>query len=130
MYIILIYAPFPGTTVTAAHLFKTVPVRRQYYSSSTRKKEELKRVEDLLMCYGYINHGVRFALSHNKKLVWQKSIVASCKVALLNTVGSSVMNQMEYVEQHDGDTGVRIWKLCNLLAPFVRVCRCVVLVIK
>ncbi|PIK49320.1 putative PMS1 protein-like 1 [Apostichopus japonicus] len=97
-----------GTTVTSTHLFKNVPVRRQFYSSSRRKKEELKKVEDLLMCYGYVNPGVRFALSHNKKLVWQKNKVPSCKVALLNIVGSSVMNQMEAVEHHDNDTGVTI----------------------
>ncbi|PIK46101.1 putative PMS1 protein-like 1 [Apostichopus japonicus] len=97
-----------GTTVTSTHLFKNVPVRRQFYSSSRRKKEELKKVEDLLMCYGYVNPGVRFALSHNKKLVWQKNKVPSCKVALLNIVGSSVMNQMEAVDHHDNDTGVTI----------------------
>lgn len=60
------------------------------------------------MCYGYVNPGVRFALSHNKKLVWQKNKVPSCKVALLNIVGSSVMNQMEAVDHHDNDTGVSV----------------------
>lgn len=61
--------PFPsGTTVCAANLFKNLPVRRQYYSNTKKCKEELKRVQNLLMAYAVIKPELRITLSHNK--VW------------------------------------------------------------
>ncbi|XP_066301666.1 PMS1 protein homolog 1-like [Branchiostoma lanceolatum] len=55
-----------GTTITVTNLFKNVPVRRQYYSAPKRRKEELKRVEDIMMALGVIKPDVRFSLIHNK----------------------------------------------------------------
>lgn len=55
-----------GTTVSAVKLFKNLPVRRQYYSSSRKCKEELKKVQDLLMTYGIIKPDLRLTLVHNK----------------------------------------------------------------
>lgn len=61
--------PFPsGTSVCAANLFKNLPVRRQYYSNTKKCKEELKRVQNLLMAYAVIKPELRITLSHNK--VW------------------------------------------------------------
>lgn len=61
--------PFPsGTTVCAANLFKNLPVRWQYYSNTKKCKEELKRVQNLLMAYAVIKPELRITLSHNK--VW------------------------------------------------------------
>ena len=61
----------PGTTVLASNLFKNLPVRKQYYNTSKKKKDELKKVEDLVTSYGVIRHDVRFTLRHNKELLWQ-----------------------------------------------------------
>lgn len=58
----------PGTTVSVFKLFKNLPVRRQFYSSSKKCKEELRKVQDLLMAYGIINPALRVLLTHNKVL--------------------------------------------------------------
>lgn len=55
-----------GTTVSALKLFKNLPVRRQYYSSSRKCKEELRKVQDLLTTYGIIKPDLRLTLVHNK----------------------------------------------------------------
>lgn len=55
-----------GTTVSALKLFKNLPVRRQYYSSNKKCKEELKKVQDLLTTYGIIKPDLRLTLVHNK----------------------------------------------------------------
>lgn len=55
-----------GTTVSALKLFKNLPVRRQYYSSNRKCKEELKKVQDLLTTYAIIKPDLRLTLVHNK----------------------------------------------------------------
>lgn len=47
-------------------LFKNLPVRRQYYSSTKKCKDELKKVQDLLMGYAIIKPELRLTLVHNK----------------------------------------------------------------
>ncbi|XP_053295590.1 PMS1 protein homolog 1 isoform X1 [Pleuronectes platessa] len=76
-----------GTTVSVLKLFKNLPVRRQFYSSSKKCKEELKKVQDLLMAYAIIKPDLRITLVHNKVVVWQKSKVADHRSALLATLG-------------------------------------------
>ncbi|XP_034549931.1 PMS1 protein homolog 1 [Notolabrus celidotus] len=77
-----------GTTVSVLKLFKNLPVRRQYYSSTKKCKEELKKVQDLLMAYAIIKPDLRFTLVHNKVVVWQKAKVADHRTALIATLGS------------------------------------------
>lgn len=57
---------FTGTTVSVLKLFKNLPVRRQYYSSTKKCKEELKKVQDLLLAYAIIKPELRLTLVHNK----------------------------------------------------------------
>lgn len=57
---------FTGTTVSVLKLFKNLPVRRQYYSSTKKCKEELKKVNELLMAYAIIKPDLRLTLIHNK----------------------------------------------------------------
>ncbi|XP_022596461.1 PMS1 protein homolog 1 [Seriola dumerili] len=78
-----------GTTVSVLKLFKNLPVRRQYYSSTKKCKEELKKVQDLLMAYAIIKPDLRLSLVHNKVVVWQKAKVADHRSALLATLGPS-----------------------------------------
>ncbi|XP_019955274.2 PMS1 protein homolog 1 [Paralichthys olivaceus] len=80
-----------GTTVSVLKLFKNLPVRRQYYSSSKKCKEELKKVQDLLMAYAIIKPDLRITLVHNKVVVWQKTKVADHRSALLATLGPSAV---------------------------------------
>lgn len=57
---------FAGTTVSVMKLFKNLPVRRQCFSSTKKCKEELKKVQDLLMAYAIIKPELRLMLVHNK----------------------------------------------------------------
>nr|XP_057937402.1 PMS1 protein homolog 1 [Doryrhamphus excisus] len=80
-----------GTTVCALKLFKNLPVRRQYYSSAKRCKDELKKVQDLMMAYAIIKPDLRLTLTHNKVVLWQKAKVADHRSALLAVLGSSAV---------------------------------------
>ena len=62
----------PGTLVHVKSLFKNIPVRRQYFKSVRRCREDLKRAEDVMMAFGIANPKVRFVLKHDKCVVWQK----------------------------------------------------------
>lgn len=98
-----------GTTVTAANLFKNLPVRKQFSSNTKKCKEELKRVEDLVMAYAIIRPSLRIILRHNKAVIWQKSKVADERTALLTVFGTSLLAQMGSVEYHaDEESGIHI----------------------
>nr|XP_048726219.1 PMS1 protein homolog 1 isoform X2 [Caretta caretta] len=55
-----------GTTVAALKLFKNLPVRKQFYSTVKKCKEEFKKIQDLLMAYGIIKPELRIIFTHNK----------------------------------------------------------------
>ncbi|XP_072541561.1 PMS1 protein homolog 1 [Salminus brasiliensis] len=78
-----------GTTVCAQKLFKNLPVRRQYYSNSKKCKEEVKKVQDLLMAYAIIKPELRIIFSHNKATVWQKARVSDHRAALMAVLGAA-----------------------------------------
>ena len=83
-----------GTSVIACNLFKSLPVRRQVYKTNKKCKEELKRIEDLIISYAIIKPTVRFCLKHNKCLIWQKCQVADVGSALSVAFGHAVFSQM------------------------------------
>ena len=83
-----------GTTVSAANIFKNFPVRRQYFKSGKRCREDLKRIEDLLMAFGIIRPRVRLALKHNKSLIWQKNLAADLKTNISMILGMGVMQNL------------------------------------
>uniref|UniRef100_A0A8C5QDX8 PMS1 homolog 1, mismatch repair system component n=1 Tax=Leptobrachium leishanense TaxID=445787 RepID=A0A8C5QDX8_9ANUR len=56
-----------GTTVCVLKLFKNLPVRKQFYSSTKKCKEELRRIQALLMAYGIIKPDLRIGFIHNKE---------------------------------------------------------------
>lgn len=97
-----------GTTVVACSLFKNLPVRKQFYGNAKKCKEELKKIEDLLMAYGLINPEVRVALRNNKTLVWQKNKSCDIKTAMMDIFGVHVFNQLEYFEHVADDLRVSI----------------------
>nr|KAF6497121.1 PMS1-like protein 1, mismatch repair system component [Rousettus aegyptiacus] len=55
-----------GTTVTALRLFKNLPVRKQFYSTAKKCKDEIKKILDLLISYGILKPDLRILLIHNK----------------------------------------------------------------
>ncbi|XP_073702181.1 PMS1 protein homolog 1 [Garra rufa] len=89
-----------GTTVCAANLFKNLPVRRQYYSNTKKCKEELKRVQNLLMAYAVVKPELRITLSHNKAVIWQKSRVSDHRTALMAVLGAASVANMLPVQHH------------------------------
>jgi len=97
-----------GTTITATNLFKNLPVRKQFSSNSKKCKDELKRVEDLVMAYALIHPTLRITLRHNKAVVWQKSKVVDQRTALLSVFGTSLLAQMGAVQHHDKSSGIDI----------------------
>ena len=90
-----------GTTITATNLFKNLPVRKQFSSNSKKCKDELKRVEDLVMAYGLVHPSLRISLRHNKAIVWQKNKVSNHRTALLSIFGTALLAQMGVIEFHD-----------------------------
>lgn len=95
-----------GTTITATNLFKNLPVRKQFSSNSKKCKEELKKVEDLVMAYGLIHPSLRISLRHNKSVVWQKNKVSNHRTALLSVFGTALLAQLGAVESCDGEMNV------------------------
>uniref|UniRef100_A0A8C2DX34 PMS1 homolog 1, mismatch repair system component n=1 Tax=Cyprinus carpio TaxID=7962 RepID=A0A8C2DX34_CYPCA len=89
-----------GTTVCAANLFKNLPVRGQYYSNSKKCKEELKRVQNLLMAYAVVKPELRITLSHNKAVIWQKSRVSDHRTALMAVLGAASVANMLPIQHH------------------------------
>lgn len=61
-----------GTTVSVTNLFKNLPVRKQCFKSAKRCKEELRRIEDLMIGFGLAHCALRLTLKHNRCIIWQK----------------------------------------------------------
>ncbi|EHH55023.1 hypothetical protein EGM_04149 [Macaca fascicularis] len=89
-----------GTTVTALRLFKNLPVRKQFYSTAKKCKDEIKKIQDLLMSYGILKPDLRIVFVHNKAVIWQKTRVSDHKMALMSVLGTAVMNNMESFQYH------------------------------
>ncbi|KAM9804722.1 PMS1 protein homolog 1 [Neosynchiropus ocellatus] len=89
-----------GTTVSVQKLFKNLPVRRQYYSSTKKCKDELKKVQDLLTAYAIIKPELRVTFTHNKVVVWQKAKVPDHRSALVSMLGSSTVANLLPVHHH------------------------------
>ncbi|KAM9038963.1 PMS1 protein homolog 1 isoform X1 [Sarcophilus harrisii] len=89
-----------GTTVTALKLFKNLPVRKQFYSTAKRCKDELKKIQDLLIAYGILKPELRIIFTHNKVTIWQKNRVSDHKTALMAVLGTSMMSNMEAFQHH------------------------------
>lgn len=68
-FYLFFYHLLAGTTVTVLNLFKNLPVRKQFYSTNRKCKEELKKVQDLLTAYGIIKPDLRITLTHNKVIM-------------------------------------------------------------
>lgn len=89
-----------GTTVTVLKLFKNLPVRKQFYSTAKKCKDELRNVQDLLISYGVLKPDLRIIFVHNKAVIWQKSRVADHRMALMSVLGTAVMSNMDPVQHH------------------------------
>ncbi|XP_016859839.1 PMS1 protein homolog 1 isoform X6 [Homo sapiens] len=95
-----------GTTVTALRLFKNLPVRKQFYSTAKKCKDEIKKIQDLLMSFGILKPDLRIVFVHNKAVIWQKSRVSDHKMALMSVLGTAVMNNMESFQYHSEESQI------------------------
>lgn len=95
-----------GTTVCALKLFKNLPVRRQHYSNSKKCKDELKKVQDLLMAYAIIKPELRVVFTHNKVVIWQKSKVSDHGAALMAVLGSSTAANLLPVRHEQAEINI------------------------
>ncbi|XP_077473568.1 PMS1 protein homolog 1 isoform X2 [Stigmatopora argus] len=95
-----------GTTVSALELFKNVPVRRQYFSSTKKCKEEVKKVQDLLLSYAIVIPDLRLTLNHNKVLIWQKIKAANHRDALLAMLGSHTVANLLPCHHHQEEAEI------------------------
>ncbi|XP_058405399.1 PMS1 protein homolog 1 isoform X2 [Diceros bicornis minor] len=95
-----------GTTVTALKLFKNLPVRKQFYSTAKKCKDEIKKVQDLLISYGVLKPDLRIVFIHNKAVIWQKTRVSDHKMALMSVLGTGVMGNMESVRYHSEESQI------------------------
>ena len=86
-----------GTVVTCTALFWNVPVRKQFYQTTKKKKEELAQVEELLLKYGLVHPGLHMSLHHDSSLVWQKSRASDFKANILQTLGHAITSGMEFI---------------------------------
>ncbi|XP_030065270.1 PMS1 protein homolog 1 isoform X2 [Microcaecilia unicolor] len=94
-----------GTTVTVHKLFKNLPVRKQFYSATKKCKEEIKRVQDLLMAYGIIKPDLRIIFTHNKSLQ-----LHFCFKLLLTGEVSSALFTLLAEEDNTSDKKAVIWQ--------------------
>ncbi|XP_008591592.1 PREDICTED: PMS1 protein homolog 1 isoform X3 [Galeopterus variegatus] len=95
-----------GTTVTALRLFKNLPVRKQFYSTAKKCKDEIKKVQDLLMSYGILKPDLRIVFAHNKAVIWQKTRVSDHKMALMSVLGTAIMSNMESFQYHSEESQI------------------------
>ncbi|KAM7105376.1 PMS1 protein homolog 1 isoform 2-T6 [Molossus nigricans] len=95
-----------GTTVTALRLFKNLPVRKQFYSTAKKCKDEIKKIQDLLISYGILKPDLRIIFIHNKAVIWQKTRVPDHKMALMSVLGTTVMGNMESFQYHSEDSQI------------------------
>ena len=108
MWICTVWCVNSGTTVTASQLFKNLPVRRQFYGSKKKQREETKRVEDLLMQFGAVCPEVRFTLKVDKSVQWQKAAVADHRSVLLSIWGSGPLAHITHLRKTNLDLEVRL----------------------
>ncbi|KAK3885699.1 hypothetical protein Pcinc_010087 [Petrolisthes cinctipes] len=96
-----------GTTVCVSNLFKNIPVRRQYYTNAKRRKEELKKVEDIVMAFSLAAPATHLTLSHDKNCIIQKSPAQDLRGAVMNSF-PTVFKDMVKKERHIDDLPGRI----------------------
>ena len=90
-----------GTLVVMTSLFWNIPVRKQYYQTPKRKKDELIKVEDLLLNYGLIHPELHLSFHHDHNLVWQKNRAPDFTANIQQTLGHEICSHMEFINEDD-----------------------------
>ena len=105
-------APFAmtrGTLVRVANLFRDLPVRRQHFKSTKHCREEIKKVEEVVMVLGIAHPSVRLVLKHNKCLVWQKALTADISSNLALVLGIPVFQCLREVSLQNSEPEFKVY---------------------
>ena len=92
-----------GTTIVVKDLFKDLPVRKQNLKSLKAQKDEVKRIEDLLMGFGLTYCNLRITLSNDKKEIWRKNRTANFSFSIKEIFKSRVANLLEEILIEDSE---------------------------
>jgi len=84
-----------GTEIVAENLFFNLPVRRNFYKSGSKKKEEIKRVEKLIHSFAIINGKVRFSFYHNKTQLFGSLVTDRLSDGIAGVIGRNLVKNME-----------------------------------
>ena len=98
-----------GTIITVNNLFKNIPVRRQLYHKDKKVKEELNRIEELLMSYGLLHPKLRITLKNNKNVVWRKNRASDYVYAILEIFGKTVNDNFTELNNVEEDFEVKLF---------------------
>lgn len=90
-----------GTQVVVSQLFYNVPVRKQYFQTPRRKKDEIVKVEELLLSYGLIHPELHLSFHNDHRLIWQKSRATDFNKNILQTLGHSISSHMEFISEEE-----------------------------
>ena len=88
-----------GTWIVITQLFHNIPVRKQFYQAPKKRKDELTKVEELLLAYGLIHPNLHLSLHHNQCQIWQKTKALDIKANISQTLGHAISTQMEFISE-------------------------------
>ena len=86
-----------GTTIIVTNLFKDLPVRKQLYRTDKSLKDEVKRIEELLISYGLVYHNARLTLTNNKKEIWRKNRASNLHFSIRELFKSRISQELTEV---------------------------------
>lgn len=112
-----------GVTMTINDLFRGLPVRKQFYSCNKKQKEELRKIQDLLIGYGLIHPELRLILKHNRSLIWQKVKSHSLKDSFISIFGPSCYAFMQEGYFVGNNLNVKITYILPSINATDEVCR-------
>ena len=85
-----------GTILIVCNIFKNLPVRKQRFTKK-KIKNEIKKIEELLISYALIKPILRLSLKHGSNLIWQKHRSQSIHNTVSNLFGMRVLEYLEEV---------------------------------
>lgn len=112
-----------GVHMIADNIFRNLPVRRQFFSGSKKGKDELKKIEDLLISFGLISPALRLLLKHNRSVIWQKVSCPSLKDSFISVFGVSCFGEMQQESFEDKDHPVKLKYMLPKACATDEICR-------
>ena len=89
------YARGDGTTMAANNIFKNQPEQLEFYKGWKKNKEELRKVEDILISYALMMPELGIYFKHNNAVVLLKTKKATLKDSFISIFGASCFDQMQ-----------------------------------